>query len=130
MLLLYRPLPFQEALGVLTADGIDVADLPTEPHTIALVRALQQLRAKCGGDELGTLRQALDQVCNSEERSCDVHMTQPPAAPPTCHRLPVLSVQGSVNLVKEIEGTWVALLDGKDEGQCYQCLLPSRELLQ
>ena len=57
-------------------------------------------------------------------------MTLTWGAPPTCHRLPVLSVQGSINLIKEVEGAGIALLDGKDERQSHQRLLPSGQLLQ
>ena len=55
VLLLHRALPLQEALGVFTADSVNVADLASEPNTIALVCTLQQLRTERGRDELGTL---------------------------------------------------------------------------
>ena len=55
MLLLHRAFPLQEALGIFTADSVNVADLASEPHTIALVCTLQQLRTERGRDELGTL---------------------------------------------------------------------------
>ena len=48
---------------------------------------------------------------------------------PLSHGLPVLSLQGCINLTKKVEVPWDVLLDGKDEGQCHQ-LLPSQALLQ
>ena len=48
-------LPLQDTLGVFTADSANVAGLASEPHTIALVCTLQQLRTECGHDEPGTL---------------------------------------------------------------------------
>ena len=55
VLLLHRALSLQEALSIFTADGVNVADLATEPHPVAFVCTLQQLRAERGRDELGTL---------------------------------------------------------------------------
>ena len=47
----------------------------------------------------------------------------------TCHALSVLGVQGLVDLVKQVEGGRVALLDGEDEGQGHQRLLTPGQLL-
>lgn len=47
----------------------------------------------------------------------------------TSHSMPVLRVKGLVNLVKQVKRGRVTLLDGKDESEGHQRLLPSRELL-
>lgn len=41
----------------------------------------------------------------------------------------VCRVQGGVDFVKQVKGRRVAALDGKDEGQGHQGLLPPAELL-
>lgn len=46
-----------------------------------------------------------------------------------CDRSPVLRVQIGVDLVKEVEGRGIALLDGEDEGEGTECLLSARKLL-
>ncbi|KAF3844148.1 hypothetical protein F7725_016196 [Dissostichus mawsoni] len=43
--------------------------------------------------------------------------------------LPVLGVEGLVDLIEQVEGSGVAFLDGKDQGQSHQRLLTSRQLL-
>ena len=43
--------------------------------------------------------------------------------------LPVLGVQRRINLVEQVEGRRVAALDGKDEGQRHEGLLPAAQLL-
>ena len=45
------------------------------------------------------------------------------------HSASVLGVQSSINLVKQVEGCRVAALDGKDESQRHEGLLPSGQLL-
>lgn len=47
----------------------------------------------------------------------------------TRHGLPVLSIQGLVDFIKQVEGRRVALLNGKDEGESHQGFLSSWQLL-
>ena len=62
-----------------------------------------------GGDELGAVRQLVDHVGDG---------------------LPVHRVEGRVDLVEEVERRRVALLDGEDEGERHQRLLPAGELAE
>lgn len=43
----------------------------------------------------------------------------------TCPGVSNLWVQGSVDLIEEVEGRWVTSLDGEDERQGHYGLLPS-----
>ena len=45
-----------EVLGLLHRDGVHVADLVSELHTVKFVRVVQQLGTERGGDELGSFR--------------------------------------------------------------------------
>ena len=47
----------------------------------------------------------------------------------TSNSFPMGRVQGLVNLVKQVEGGGVALLDGEDQGQGHERLLTARQLL-
>lgn len=60
---------------------------------------MQHLRAEGGADELGSLVAATDVAQVVRDRSA------------------VLRIEVGVDLVEEVEGRGVALLDGKDEGE-------------
>ena len=49
-----------EVPGLLLGNSINVADFVSETDSVALVSNLQQLRPKCGGDELCTVRQTME----------------------------------------------------------------------
>ena len=54
---------------------------------------------------------------------------RPPHSRLTCYSLSVLGIKGLVNLVKQVEGGRVTLLNGKDEGQSHQRFLSPGQLL-
>lgn len=47
----------------------------------------------------------------------------------TCYCFPVIRVQGLINLIEQVKGGRVTLLDGKNQGQGHQRFLSPGQLL-
>lgn len=116
--------------------------LVSEFDTVELVGRLEKLRPEGGGDELSVACQLHNHVCegNATQRwqtltdiYSFIHYIQNGQWITSWHftwdGLPVLGVEGLVDLVKQVERSGVAFLNGKYESQSHQGLLTSRELL-
>lgn len=84
------------------------AYLVPELHTVEFFRGLQQFRSKSGCDKLRLGFQIPDHIC---------------------HCFPILGVQCSINFIKQIERSWIAFLNSKNQGECHQRFLSAGELI-
>jgi len=74
---------------------------------VELVSPMNELLLESGDQELRGLREVKYELCNSAS---------------------VLSIQGVVKLIHDVEGSRINLEDGEEEGSSHHGLLPSREV--
>lgn len=99
---------------VIVRDGTDGRHLASvKDDSEVVVCTGEQLRAKGSNDELRMLGQFSNHGCEKDQSVLDVSTF---IMPLTSNGSTTISVQIRINLVKQVEWRWIALLDGENHG--------------
>lgn len=106
---LLRGLPIDESQCFLPTDRIDTTRLVVEGHTVALVCHEEHLGPESSADKLATHAITVLPVTSLGALLGGYLFKH------LCDRGTVLGVEVGINLIKQVEWCWVALLDREDK---------------